>query len=206
MTKSKFISLEGIEGAGKSTNIHTINKILDKHSISYVNTREPGGSSIGPQLRNLLLNSKTSISIEVELLLMLADRKDHVENLITPSLNKGKWVISDRFMDSTIAYQGGGRGLQIEKIQSMANILGFPEPSITLLFDLPVEMALQRISVRGLLDRFESESLDFHKRIREEYLNLASRYPNRIKIIDSSVDEENVSKQIEQVIEELIQK
>ncbi len=88
----------------------------------------------------------------------------------------------------------------------MANILDFPEPSLTLLFDLPVEMALQRINVRGLLDRFESESLDFHKRIREEYLNLASRYPNRIKIIDSSVDEENVSKQIEQVIEELIQK
>ena len=206
MTKSKFISLEGIEGAGKSTNIHTINKILDKHSISYVNTREPGGSSIGPQLRNLLLSNKTSISIEVELLLMLADRKDHVENLITPSLNKGKWVITDRFMDSTIAYQGGGRGLQIEKIQSIANILDFPEPSITLLFDLPVEMALQRINVRGLLDRFESESLDFHKRIREEYLNLASRYPNRIKIIDSSVTQENVSKQIEQVIEEVILK
>ena len=121
--ESKFITLEGIEGSGKSTNIETINKILDQESIEYINTIEPGASSIGKNIRNILLDRETNISTEAELLLMLADRKDHIEKVIVPALRSKKWVISDRFMDSTYAYQGGGRRYSIEKINRLAELL-----------------------------------------------------------------------------------
>ena len=138
--EAKFITLEGIEGSGKTSSIKSITDLLDGKRISYVVTREPGGSSIGSELRSILLDPKTEISAEVELLLMLADRKDHVEKVILPNLEAGNWVISDRFMDSSIAYQGGGRGLDKEMINVFSKNLNLPIPDLTLLFDVPVEI------------------------------------------------------------------
>ena len=202
--EAKFITLEGIEGSGKTSSIKSITDLLDRKRISYVVTREPGGSSIGSELRSILLDPKTEISSEVELLLMLADRKDHVEKVILPNLKTGNWVISDRFMDSSIAYQGGGRKLDKKMIDSFSRNLNLPNPDLTLLFDVPVEISLSRVKARGELDRFEQEKLDFHNRIREAYLELAEQNVNRIQIIDSSREIELMLKSVEQIIEDLI--
>jgi len=201
--QGKFITLEGIEGSGKSTNLVTIKSILDQYKIDYVLTREPGGGPLGPHLRKLLLDKDQSISPSVEMLLMMADRRDHVDNLINPNLDKGIWVISDRYLDSTIAYQGGGRQLDIDLITSLSASLKLPTPDLTLLFDLPVDVALERAKERSELDRFEREPKDFHSRIRESYLELASTN-HRIKTIDSSKDFESVSLQVENYLTEFL--
>ena len=191
----KFITLEGIEGSGKSTSLSTINNYLDSIELDYFNTREPGGGPIGIPIRKLLLDKKTNISPEVEMLLILADRKDHVEQVIKPKLEEGKWVISDRYLDSTTAYQGGGRQLDLQKIEIVNSVLNFPVPDLTILFDLPVEEALERASKRSQLDRFESEPLEFHERIRQTYLELSQK-EERFKIIDSSKNAEEVSREV----------
>ena len=160
---SKFITFEGIEGSGKSTNLSVVNQLLEDRGIKYINTREPGGSEIGAELRDILLNTKKELSIETELLLMLADRVNHIESLIKPSLNKGLFVISDRFMDSSYAYQGGGRELGINTINKIVSGLNIIKPDLTLLFDLPVKLALERAKKRGTLDRFEKEDYEFHR-------------------------------------------
>ena len=201
--QGKFITLEGIEGSGKSTNLENVKSILDQYKIDYVLTREPGGGPLGPHLRKLLLDKDQSISPSVEMLLMMADRKDHVDNLINPNLDKGIWIISDRYLDSTIAYQGGGRQLDINLITSLSASLKLPTPDFTLLFDLPVDVALERAKERSELDRFEREPLDFHSRIRKSYLELASTN-NRIKTIDSSKDFETVSIQVENYLNEFL--
>lgn len=201
--KAKFITLEGIEGSGKTSSLKSITDLLDKKNISYVVTREPGGSSIGKELRAILLHPDTEISPEVELMLMLSDRKDHVEKIILPNLEKGNWVVSDRFMDSSIAYQGGGRQLGKKLIISVAEYLNLPQPDLTLLFDLPVEISLSRVKARGDLDRFEKEEIEFHKRIRNTYLDLATNNSNRIKIIDSSQKIESMLNNVKQAIEKL---
>ena len=201
--QGKFITLEGIEGSGKSTNLETVKSILDQYKIDYVLTREPGGGPLGPHLRKLLLDKDQSISPSVEMLLMMADRRDHVDNLINPNLDKGIWVISDRYLDSTIAYQGGGRQLDINLITSLSASLKLPTPDFTLLFDLPVDVALERAKERSELDRFEREPKDFHSRIRESYLELASTN-HRIKTIDSSKDFETVSIQVENYLNEFL--
>ena len=201
--KGKFITLEGIEGSGKSTNLESIKSILDQKKIEYVITREPGGGPLGSHLRKLLLDKEQSISPSVEMLLMMADRKDHVDNLINPNLNKGICVISDRYLDSTIAYQGGGRQLDADLINSLSVTLKLPTPDLTLLFDLPVDVALQRAAERSELDRFEREPKDFHSRIRDSYLELASNN-HRIKTVDSSKDTKLVSKQVEKYLSEFL--
>ena len=201
--EAKFITLEGIEGSGKTSSIKSITDLLDRKRISYVVTREPGGSSIGSELRSILLDPKTEISSEVELLLMLADRKDHVEKVILPNLKTGNWVISDRFMDSSIAYQGGGRKLDKKMIDSFSKNLSLPNPDLTLLFDVPVEISLSRVKARGELDRFEQEEIDFHNRIRDAYLELAEQNVNRIQIIDSSQAIEDMLKSVEEKIKNL---
>ena len=201
--KAKFITIEGIEGSGKTSSLKSITDLLDKKNISYVVTREPGGSSIGKELRAILLDPETEISPEVELMLMLSDRKDHVEKIILPNLEKGNWVVSDRFMDSSIAYQGGGRQLGKKLIISLSEYLNLPQPDLTLLFDLPVETSLSRVKERGALDRFEKEELEFHKRIRNTYLDLAKNNSNRIKIIDSSEKIESMLNNVKQAIEKL---
>ena len=201
--ETKFITLEGIEGSGKTSSIKSITNLLDEKGISYVVTREPGGSSIGSELRSILLDPQTNISSEVELMLMLADRKDHVEQVILPNLKTGNWVISDRFMDSSFAYQGGGRKLDTKMINSFSRNLNLPIPDLTLLFDVPVEISLSRVKARGELDRFEQEEIDFHNRIREAYLELAEQNVNRIQIIDSSQAIEDMLISVEEKINNL---
>ena len=197
-----FITLEGIEGSGKSTNIKVINNYLNDKNINYINTREPGGSEVGDQLRNILLNTEKKLSNQTELLLMLADRVNHIESLIQPNLEKGITVISDRFMDSSYAYQGGGREMGLDTITKIIDGLNIIQPNLTLLFDLPVEMALERARKRSKLDRFESEDYDFHQRIKETYLFLAEEDSERIKIIDASKDIEEVESQVRKILEQ----
>ena len=197
-----FITLEGIEGSGKSTNIKVINNYLNDKNINYINTREPGGSEVGDQLRNILLNTEKKLSNQTELLLKLADRVNHIETLIQPNLEKGITVISDRFMDSSYAYQGGGREMGLDTITKIIDGLNIIQPNLTLLFDLPVEMALERARKRSKLDRFESEDYDFHQRIRETYLFLAEEDSERIKIIDASKDIEEVESQVRKILEQ----
>lgn len=202
--KGNFITLEGIEGSGKSTSLNTITEILTERHIDFILTKEPGGGPLGKDLRAMLLSKSSEISPEVELLLMMADRKNHIDNLVMPNINKGVWVISDRYLDSTYAYQGGGRQINTSKIDSLARLLDLPQPDLTLLFDLPPPMALDRAKKRSELDRFESEPMDFHERIRDAYLSLNEDNPERFRLIDSSVDFLEVKKQVETVVLDFI--
>ena len=195
--RGKFITLEGIEGSGKSTSLDTISKSLETRNIEFIVTKEPGGGPLGKDLRKMLLDKKTSISSEVELLLMMADRKNHIDNIVEPSLEKGVWVISDRYLDSSYAYQGGGRQIDVSKIDLLTELLKLPTPDLTLLFDLSPEIALQRAKNRSELDRFESEPMDFHQRIREAYLTLANDNIERYVVIDASKDIQNVKDQVQ---------
>ena len=203
--RGKFITLEGIEGSGKSTSLDTISKILDTLDIEFIITKEPGGGPLGKDLRKILLDKKTSISPEVELLLMMADRKNHIDNIVEPSLEKGVWVISDRYFDSSYAYQGGGRQIDTSKIDLLTELLKLPIPDLTILFDLSPEIALQRAKNRSELDRFESEPIDFHQRIREAYLNLANDNMERYVVIDASKDIQNVKDQVQKKVIQFIE-
>lgn len=203
--RGKFITLEGIEGSGKSTSLDTISKILDTLDIDFIITKEPGGGPLGKDLRKILLDKKTSISPEVELLLMMADRKNHIDNIVEPSLEKGVWVISDRYLDSSYAYQGGGRQIDTSKIDLLTELLKLPIPDLTILFDLSPEIALQRAKNRSELDRFESEPIDFHQRIREAYLNLANDNVERYVVIDASKDIQNVKDQVQKKVNQFIE-
>ena len=202
--RGKFITLEGIEGSGKSTSLDTISKILETLDIEFIITKEPGGGPLGKDLRKILLDKKTSISAEVELLLMMADRKNHIDNIVEPSLEKGVWVISDRYLDSSYAYQGGGRQIDTSKIDLLTELLKLPTPDLTILFDLSPEIALQRAKNRSELDRFESEPIDFHQRIREAYLNLANDNVERYVVIDASKDIQNVKDQVQKKVNQFI--
>ena len=202
--RGKFITLEGIEGSGKSTSLDTIRKNLETLNIEFILTKEPGGGPLGKDLRKMLLDKKTSISSEVELLLMMADRKNHIDNIVEPSLEKGIWVISDRYLDSSYAYQGGGRQIDVSKINLLTELLKLPIPDLTLLFDLSPEIALRRAKNRSELDRFESEPMDFHQRIREAYLTLANDNIERYVVIDASKDIQNVKDQVQKQLNHFI--
>jgi dTMP kinase len=202
--RGKFITLEGIEGSGKSTSLDTISKSLENLNIEFIVTKEPGGGPLGKALRKMLLDKRTSISSEVELLLMMADRKNHIDNIVEPSLEKGIWVISDRYLDSSYAYQGGGRQINVSKIDLLTELLKLPIPDLTLLFDLSPEIALQRAKNRSELDRFESEPMDFHQRIREAYLKLANNNIERYIVIDASKDIQNVKDQVQKQLNQFI--
>ena len=202
--EGKFITLEGIEGSGKSTSLKDISNTLDQKSIDYIVTKEPGSGSLGKDLRSLLLNNDNKISGQVELLLMMADRKNHLDSLVIPNLNNGNWVISDRYLDSTYAYQGGGREMDFALIDELSNSLNLPAPDLTILFDLPVEIALERAKQRANLDRFEKESLDFHNRIRNVYKSRAMEEPKRIKIVDSSVSFQEVKDQVVCIVSQFL--
>ena len=194
--EGKFITLEGIEGSGKSTSLKTIKNFLKDLNIEFILTKEPGGGPLGKDLRKMLLDKKSEISSEVELLLMMADRKNHLDQLVLPYLQKGVWVISDRYLDSTYAYQGGGRQLSFSRIDDLTELLNLPKPNLTLLFDLPPETALERAAKRSELDRFEREPIEFHRRIRESYWLRAKEEPERFRIIDATKDIENVQDQL----------
>ena len=202
--KGKFITLEGIEGSGKSTNLKDISNTLDQKLIDYVVTKEPGSGSLGKDLRSLLLSNDNQISAQVEILLMMADRKNHLDSLVIPNLKKGNWVISDRYLDSTYAYQGGGRKMDSVLIDELSNSLNLLVPDLTILFDLPVELALERAKQRANLDRFESEPIDFHNRVRNVYKSRAVEDPKRIKIVDSSLSFQEVKDQVVNIVSQFL--
>jgi len=205
MYKGKFITIEGSEGAGKSTNIRYIQQYLNAKNIEFISTREPGGTPIAEKIRDLLLDkSNTNLCDDAELLLMFAARSQHLNELIIPALESGKWVLSDRFTDASYAYQGGGRGLSWQKIAQLEQwVQGDLRPDATILLDIPVELGLERVRHRGETDRFEEEQLTFFKRIREAYLKLARDNPQRFHIIDTQPAIEQVEKQLTQVLDRL---
>ena len=202
-----FISIEGIEGAGKSTQLAFIQRYLTEKNIKLTVTREPGGTEVGEQIRGLLLApTEKGMAVDTELLLMFAARAEHIEQLIKPALKRGEWVLSDRFTDATFAYQGGGRGIDKQRITEIANwTLKGINPDMTLLFDLPVELGQQRVLSRNQgVDRFEQEKVDFFQRIRERYLERAHDEPNRIKIIDASQSIADIELQITKHLQPLV--
>ena len=203
-----FISIEGVEGVGKSTNLAYVQSLLDTAGIDYVTTREPGGTEIAEKIRDLLLDkSNTGMTDQTELMLVFAARAQHVRSFIQPAINEGKWVICDRFTDSTYAYQGGGRQMAPELIRELEVIAidGY-EPDHTLLLDLPTEIGLARASKRGELDRFESESQKFFSRVRAAFLERATQCEQRFTVIDASHDLETVQASIEKALTPTIEK
>jgi len=202
----KFITIEGIEGAGKTTCIQVVTEVTERQGISAIHTREPGGTDLGEDLRNLLLGHKhTGMSDDAELLMMFAARAQHIAQKIKTALDDGKWVLCDRFTDATYAYQGYGRGIPLEKIASLENwVQGALRPDLTLLMDLPVEVGMERAGKRSAPDRFESEAWDFFERIRKGYLSIAAEQPSRVKVIDASQDLANVQAQIRAAMEAFV--
>lgn len=186
--KSQFITVEGGEGVGKTTNIAFIRKWLEQQGLDYVATREPGGTPLAEEIRGLLVNPREEVVDEnTELLLMFAARAQHLSQVIRPAMNAGKWVLCDRFTDATYAYQGGGRGVAVEKIAQLETLVqGSLRPDLTLLLDIGVEQGMARASERGAPDRFEQEKLAFFHAVRDCYLARAAAEPRRYRIIDAS--------------------
>ena len=198
--RGKFITLEGIDGAGKSTHHAWLCRYLESCGKEVVATREPGGAPLSEKLRSLLLSEP--MHLETEALLMFAARREHLDKLILPALAQGKWVVSDRFTDASYAYQGGGRGLAHEKLAILEDWVqaGF-QPDVTLLFDLPVDVACERLTRTGNApDRFEKETRDFFLRVRNAYLQRAAAESARIKVIDAARSLDEIKKSLEQII------
>ncbi|UTH72376.1 dTMP kinase [Chromobacterium sp. IIBBL 290-4] len=185
--RGRFLTLEGIDGAGKSTHLSFIRDWLAHHDVQAVFTREPGGTPLGEKIRELLLSPDTRASLDAETLLAFAARQQHIADVIEPALASGQWLVSDRFTDSTYAFQGGGRGVPFERIRALEEwVQRGLQPDLTLLFDLPLEVAAERMSGSRVLDRFEQEASDFHQRVREAYLKRAEAEPHRFAVLDSS--------------------
>ena len=187
-TKGMFISLEGSEGVGKTTSLNFINEYIESLGHKVLLTREPGGTPMAEELRNILLSEREEkVESDTELLLMFAARCQHVNQVIKPALDQGVWVICDRFVDASYAYQGGGRELGFERIQQLENwcLSGF-KPDLTLLLDMPVEEGIARTKKRGKADRFETEKMAFYQKIREAYLKRADQDPQRMFVIDAA--------------------
>lgn len=196
---SKFITFEGVDGAGKSTHLEWFADALRRRGFDVVVTREPGGTLLGEQLREILLNQ--SMNIGTEALLMFAARMEHIEQIITPSMRAGKWVISDRFSDASFAYQGGGRGLDWEKLSQLEQwVHPDLQPDLTLFFDVPVEVARQRLSNNASLDRFEQEQADFFERVRAGYYKRIQENPQRYVVIDAGQTRDVVKHKLEEII------
>lgn len=198
--KGKFITFEGIDGAGKSSHVEWLAERLRLLGRTVHVTREPGGTELGEKLRALLLNEP--MHLETETLLMFAARREHLARLIEPALARGEWVVCDRFSDATYAYQGGGRGLDRAKFLMLEQwVHGHVQPDLTLLFDLPLEVARERIVLANrVLDKFEQERVDFHERVRQAYLERAHANPSRIRVIDADQSLENIRKTLEQIV------
>ena len=198
----KFITVEGIEGVGKTTNIDFIHQQLLAAGRDVVVTREPGGTPLGEAIRGLLLDpAYTGMDSTCELQLMFAARAEHLARVIRPALENGQWVLCDRFTDATYAYQGGGRGIDTGVIARLeALVQGDFRPDITLLLDVPVEIGLSRAGKRGQLDRFEQEQVEFFERVRDSYLAMAKQYTERYQIIDASLPLDQVQQQIRDVL------
>ena len=200
--RGKFITLEGMDGAGKRTHIPDIIKLLELKGVEVISTREPGGTVLGEKLRTLLLNE--AMHPETETLLMFAARREHISQIIEPALARGAWVLSDRFTDATYAYQCGGRGVLANKVIDLeAWVQGDLQPHLTLLFDVPVEVSVARLASARTPDKFERESADFFTKIRNAYLDRANKNPNRFCIINSNQALDDVKVEVKNVISTL---
>ena len=201
--RGQFITVEGTEGVGKTTNIAAIRQWLDDKGISFTATREPGGTPFAEEIRDLLLSPRDDVVDEnCELLLMFAARAQHISQVIEPALARGDWVLCDRFTDATYAYQGGGRGIDQEKIAQLEGLVqGDLRPDLTLILDIPVELGLARAQERGEMDRFEQEQQVFFEKVRAVYLARAAQAPARYRLIDSSKPLDEVKASIAEVLE-----
>ncbi len=204
--RGHFITLEGSEGSGKSTNLAFIHQYLQQNGIDVVLTREPGGTPLGETIRELLLDHRNStMASDTELLLMFAARAQHLNELILPALQAGQWVLCDRFTDATYAYQGAGRGIADERIAQLETwVQGELRPDLTFFLDLPVAQGLARAEERSTPDRFEREQIDFFDRVRHGYLKLAERTPQRYRVVDASLSLEAVQSQLKSLLDEYL--
>lgn len=202
MPPGRFITVEGGEGAGKTTQLAFIREYLERAGYQVVLTREPGGTALGEEIRSLLLGHRhDGMAPATETLLMFAARAEHLKRVIRPALAAGRWVLCDRFTDATYAYQGGGRGLPPERIAVLEDwVQGELRPDLTLLFDLPVAAGLQRAGRRGAADRFEREKADFFERVRAAYLERAWRDPDRHRIVNAARPVETVRTEVESIL------
>ncbi len=201
--RGKFITIEGTEGVGKTTNIEFIQAWLEEKSLPFVCTREPGGTPLAEQIRELLLASREEVvSSTAELLLMFAGRAQHLHQVIEPVLTEGAWILCDRFTDATYAYQGAGRNMRTDLIAELELLVqGSLRPDLTLILDIPVELGLKRASDRSEPDRFEQEQVEFFERVRQGYLAIATADPDRCVVIDASLPLEAVQRQISVALE-----
>jgi dTMP kinase len=206
--RGKFITIEGTEGVGKTTNIEFIMQWLNDNGISFINTREPGGTPLAEEIRQVLLsNREERVCSKAELLMMFAGRAQHIDQVIEPQLAQGNWVLCDRFTDATYAYQGAGREMGNDLIKSLETMVqGDMRPDLTLVLDVPVELGLERAGKRSEPDRFELEKTDFFNRVRQAYLSMATNNPERYKIIDASQTLEHVQLQIADTLNSFLQK
>ncbi len=190
----KFITIDGIEGVGKSTQMTFVYKYLSNKNIKVCKTREPGGSIVGDKIRNLLLVTDLTMSADTELMLMFASRCEHITKTIKPALAQGEWVLSDRFSDASFAYQGNGRGIDMTRIKQLSNWVQQDfEPDLSFFLDAPVDIAMSRVNNRGNKDRFEVESIDFFERIRSGFLQIAKLNPHRVVLINANDNIDAVS-------------
>lgn len=202
MSRAKFITFEGVDGAGKSTHLAWFADTLRERGVDVLVTREPGGTPLGEKLREILLNQP--MQARTEALLMFAARMEHIDLVIKPALQRGTWVVSDRFSDASFAYQGGGRGVPAEQLEQLEHWVqdGF-QPDLTLLFDIPIEVARQRLANNVTLDRFEQEQGSFFEKVRQAYLDRCRKNPGRFALIDASQAPHEVKASLEKVIASL---
>lgn len=204
MSKAKFITFEGVDGAGKSTHLNWFVEQLRSRGVELLMTREPGGTPMGEKLREILLHE--AMHPETETLLMFAARREHIAKVIKPALEKGTWVISDRFTDASFAYQGGGRGLPVHKLEQLESwVQGDFQPDLTILFDIPVEVARERLNKNSAqtnvaLDKFEQEKDDFFNKVRNAYLARAEKNPQRFAVIHAEKTLEEVKVDLHKIL------
>lgn len=203
MQRGKFITVEGIDGAGKSTHLAWLERFLQDKGLEVVVTREPGGTALGEALRQLLLDHRQVMHPETEALLMFAARREHLDKVILPALDRGAWVVSDRFTDASFAYQGGGRGVAQSKLENLEQWVhaGF-SPDLTVYFDVPVIVGRERLQSTRVADRFEMESNLFFERVRQAYLQRAGQFPQRIRVVDGSRPLAEVKTAIAKIMED----
>lgn len=206
-SRGLFLTVEGGEGVGKSTNITYLAKKLQQQGVELVVTREPGGTDVGESIRQVLLQVRDeSVGGLTEILLMFAARAQHIDKVIEPALREGKWVLCDRFTDATFAYQCGGRGVSTSLVRQLEQLVqGELRPDYTLLLDAPVDTGMGRARERGELDRFELEDLEFFQRVRSAYLNLAQESSGRFHVIDASLSLQEVQGTVDKICQELLE-
>jgi dTMP kinase len=199
MNKARFITFEGVDGAGKSTGLEWFANALRERGVDLLVTREPGGTPLGEKLRELVLHE--SMHAETEAMLMFASRREHVEQVIRPALQRGTWVISDRFSDASFAYQGGGRGVPVAKLEQLEQWThGDLQPDLTLLFDIPIEVARERLSNNVSLDKFEREQGEFFDKVRQAYLARVAKTPDRYAVIRAEKSLKEVQQQLADIL------